>query len=236
MVLLYSKGKGFCLFRYLRTVWCGRLVHFYCKTYKDLFKIEFKHSIFFFSLMRLLSPLYISLTVSISSDTINYLALVSLTSRLLFHNYSSGRYTAFSLNSGLFGAILLEGIRQCLLHGRVRSGLSAEKSDSPWNPDKASRLKSQNDAVFIILLGLLCFRRSPIKAKTSESTNRNLFWAVGLFSAHILQTIPSVTCLFHLITQFLFCFVGPFLLTSVFIKHKNNLYGIWDEAEMNLDQ
>jgi len=174
---------------------------------KDLFKIEFKHSIFFFSLMRLLSPLYISLTVSISSDTINNLALVSLISRLFFHNYSSGRYTAFSLNSGLFGSILL-----------------------------ASRLKSQNDAVFIILLGLLCFRRSPIRSQTSSSTNRNLFSAVGLFSAHILQTIPSVTCLFHLITQFLFCFVGPFLLTSVFIKHKNNLYGIWDEAEMNLNQ
>ena len=109
---------------------------------------------------------------------------------------------------------------------------------SPWNPNKASRLKSQNDAVFIILLGLLCFRRSPpIRAnhQTSESTNQNHFWAVGLFSAHILQTIPSVTCLFHVITQFLFCFVGPFLLTSVFIKHKNNLYGIWDEAEMNLN-
>ena len=96
------------------------------KTYKDLFKIEFKHSIFFFSLMRLLSPLYISLTVSISSDTINYLALVSLISRLLFHNYSSGRYTAFSLNSGLFGSILLAG-----LHGRPRSRTSPYSAIHP---------------------------------------------------------------------------------------------------------
>ena len=182
--------------------------------------------------MRLLSPLYISLTVSISSDTINNLALVSLISRLLFHNYSSGRYTAFSLNSGLFGSILLVGIRR-LVHTAVKS---VGMFNNTRNPDKASRLKSQNDAVFIILLGLLCFRRSPIRSQTSESTNQNLFWAVGLFSAHILQTIPSVTCLFHLITQFLFCFVGPFLLTSVFIKYKNNLYGIWDEAEMNLNQ
>ena len=180
--------------------------------------------------MRLLAPLYISLTVSISSDTINNLALVSLISRLLFHNYSSGRYTAFSLNSGLFGSILLVGIRR-----QVRQVRPKDKQCTR-NPDKASRLKSQNDAVFIILLGLLCFRRSPIRSQTSESTNQNLYWAVGLLSAHILQTIPSVTCLFHLITQFLFCFVGPFLLTSVFIKYKNNLYGIWDEAEMNLNQ
>ena len=126
MVLLYSKGIGFYFSAIVTSLYRTRTVDRYpwtvchkrlnIKTYKDLFKIEFKHSIFFFSLMRLLSPLYISLTVSISSDTINYLALVSLISRLLFHNYSSGRYTAFSLNSGLFGSILLAG-----LHGRSRT-------------------------------------------------------------------------------------------------------------------
>ena len=106
------------------------------KSKKDLLTIEFKHSIFFFSLMRLLSPLYISLTVSISSDTIYNLALVSLISRLLFHNYSSGRYTAFSLNSGLFGSILLAG-----LHGRPRS------RTSPQQNGRVLGYPSQNDTV-----------------------------------------------------------------------------------------
>ena len=117
-IKFYSHSNGPSLFernwfsRISRTASFKLVWRYLLNLKKDLFKIEFKHSIFFFSLMRLLSPLYISLTVSISSDTINNLALVSLISRLLFHNYSSGRYTAFSLNSGLFGSILLVGIRR----------------------------------------------------------------------------------------------------------------------------
>ena len=86
-----------------------------------------KHSAFFMSLLFLLSPIYSSLTglasqnlpfltsdpklrpwkVSISSDTINNLSGILMIIRLLFHDYTSARYTAVSLNSGLFGSILL---------------------------------------------------------------------------------------------------------------------------------
>ena len=52
--------------------------------------------------------------------------------RLLFHDYIRAHYTAVSLNSGLFGSILL-----------------------------ASRLDSHNQTVLIILLGLLLFRKTP---------------------------------------------------------------------------
>lgn len=168
---------------------------------RELLNLSIKHSIFFMSLLFLLSPIYSSLTVSISSDTINNLSGFFMLVRLLFHDYINAHYTAVSLNSGLFAAILL-----------------------------ASRLASHNQTVLIILLGLLLFRKTP-----KNTAN----FALVLFLFHLAQqSLYSRHCglqiTLHILAQVLLCFIGPYLLTTVFIKHKNNIYGIWDEAEMKL--
>ena len=89
--------------------------------------------------------------------------------RLLFHDYTSARYTAVSLNSGLFGSILLasrlhrDAVLQVSAKVQVAFGYTAE---------------SNNQTVLIILLGLLLFRKTPKKT---------LSFAVTLFSFHIIQ-------------------------------------------------
>jgi len=63
--------------------------------------------IFFPSVIIILGPIYADLTSSISSDTILNLGFISFLSRLLFYDYEKGETTAVSLNSALFGAIIL---------------------------------------------------------------------------------------------------------------------------------
>ena len=118
--------------------------------------------------------------------------------RLLFHDYTSARYTAVSLNSGLFGSILL-----------------------------ASRLHSNNQTVLIILLGLLLFRKTPKKTLSFAVTlfsfhiiqqylyiqrNGQIF---RLFKVRnvTLNRKSGLQCWLHIIAQVLICFIGPYLLT-----------------------
>jgi len=152
---------------------------------------------FLSSVIIILSPIYADLTSSISSDTILNLATLSFVTRLLFYDYDKGSYTAVSLNSAVFGAIIL-----------------------------SSRLQTSFAATILVISALLMFRSSRCQ------------FPVAFYAFYLVQTLARGDlhqAAFSLILQFIFCILGPFLLRDkYFLRDKNRIYGIWDEAEMDL--
>ena len=157
--------------------------------------------LFFPSVIIILGPIYADLTSSISSDTILNLAIASLVIRLLFYDYNNGTYTAVSLNSALFGAIIL-----------------------------SSRLQTSLAATILVGCALIIFRWSM----RMSTGNQVVIFCLLQLSQAVFNHDYQLAALSALL-QFCFCILGPYLLChDHFLKRKNRIYGLWDEAEMDL--
>ena len=169
--------------------------------YHDFIASKFSISnIFFPAMIVILGPIYSNLTSSFSSDTILNLAVVCLSIRIIFYDFYLGSFTAISLNSALFGAIIL-----------------------------SSRLDTSFSAAILVASALCIFRH------TCQLSNRAVTY---VYISQLAQTVFNgefKTSIFSVLFQFIFCILGPYLICHpMFLKNKNRIYGIWDEAEIRI--
>ena len=91
----------------------------------------------------------------------------------------------------------------------------------------SSRLENAFDSVIMVATALILFSNS-----SSFSEHRICFF-LQLFQVALLnqKSLIFISCFL----QFMICVAGPFLISSkTALNWKNNVYGIWDEAELSL--
>nr|AEE61510.1 unknown [Dendroctonus ponderosae] len=203
-VLLYGMTfTGFVCFVFYR---CIRLV----KTPQEFTIDRKKHSLghdvrtvlTFIAFGQLFSPVLHTLTDTISTDTIHTMAFLMFIVHLVFFDY--GVPAAIVSKSVSLSAAIFASI--CL----------------------ASRLASASEAFVLLALATQLFALSPIL--------RNLFnhhpiitAILFLIDLHFLLLISSVGAVLFLSAVFLINLICPVLFVK-YQKHKDNIYGPWDEA------
>ena len=89
---------------------------------------------------------------------------------------------------------------------------------------------SLSAAACLVASALAIFRSIQFSSKYELLFYLLLQVTQSIFLAQVQQAVFLLFC------QTCICAVGPFLLCqNVFLRGKNRIYGIWDEAEMNLD-
>ncbi|RUS78893.1 hypothetical protein EGW08_013336 [Elysia chlorotica] len=175
---------------------------------RQLFWQHARSCFLFQALSMALSPILVSLTETISTDTIYAMTTVMLLANFLFYNYNyseEGHVPGpLSLNAGVFASVCL-----------------------------ASRLHTAWHAFTTVTVSFQLFALGP-----SLRRNLKLWWP----EVHLASNLVTVVaCLAFLATKSV---VGAvlYLLATLFImavcplwlfslqKHKNNIYGPWDEA------
>nr|XP_022323332.1 phosphatidylinositol N-acetylglucosaminyltransferase subunit C-like isoform X2 [Crassostrea virginica] len=162
-----------------------------------------------------LSPVLVSLTETISTDTIYAMTTVMLLANLAFHNYGVQAAVvseAFSLNAGIFASVCL-----------------------------ASRLHSSWHAFATVLFSLQIFGlwprlRHKIKATTEAFPRMNvaLTVVVGFLALLALFTVSMVPAVMFILGHLFITFICPAWLISL-QPLKNNIHGPWDEAVISND-
>ena len=159
-----------------------------------------------------LSPLYQKLTISISSDTIGASSVLLLAAHLYLHNYQFSK----SITETASGAVSLGS-------AIATSVLLSSRLDSP-------------DQVFSFLsFALALFVLSPFFRKHLSRLSRkaHVIGTLALFGITfraVGQVSASFAVAFGALIAFT-SFVCPWLLVSV-EKHKVQISGPWDEAEL----
>lgn len=90
----------------------------------------------------------------------------------------------------------------------------------------SSRLENALDSVIIVGTALLLFSSS------SNLSEHRIFFFLQFVQVALLnqKSLIFLSCFL----QFMICVVGPFLISSkAALSWKNNVYGIWDEAELS---
>jgi len=170
---------------------------------------DMKAVIIFCTASFVLSPVLMSLTDTISTDTIYAMATVMLLVHLISHNYifqlNFSNEGVVSFNAGIFATVCL-----------------------------ASRLSHLFQGYSLIVLSVLLFDVLPSLRRYLKLHLRpysNLFLSMSLFmlSVYMVAT-QTVTLAMMIVVLFLFItFICPYFLIHL-QPIKNNLYGPWDEA------
>nr|XP_022325065.1 phosphatidylinositol N-acetylglucosaminyltransferase subunit C-like isoform X4 [Crassostrea virginica] len=159
-----------------------------------------------------LSPVLVSLTETISTDTIYAMTTVMLLANLAFHNYGVQAAVvseAFSLNAGIFASVCL-----------------------------ASRLHSSWHAFATVLFSLQIFGLWPrLRHKIKEAfprMNVALTVVLGFLALLALFTVSMVPAVMFILGHLFITFICPAWLISL-QPLKNNIHGPWDEAVISND-
>jgi phosphatidylinositol glycan class C protein len=171
-----------------------------------------KPAALFISFLSAVSPILKTLTESISTDTIWAMTVGMLLVHLLFFNYGSDGATmvsgSISLNAAIFASVCL-----------------------------ASRLPSSFHGFVVVSLAVLMFALFPdfrVRCKAYHSSLLPLMTlAMVALTSAILASISLTGLVFYGLAVFSLTFVCP--LIFVRLQHlKNNIYGPWDEATIQL--
>lgn len=165
----------------------------------------------FCAVVVLLSPVFQTLTVSYTDDTIWALGIMSMFVHILFSDYGylNGNAVVYvqgvGVNAATFGSILL-----------------------------ASRIRSPLFGAALIGFGILCFNLSPIPRHYLKSYSLiahvgATFLLCGVTMGCLLQ-IPLLAGLFAFCVVVI-CFVVPWCFVKVQRRYKNQISGPWDEAK-----
>ncbi|XP_041369120.1 phosphatidylinositol N-acetylglucosaminyltransferase subunit C-like [Gigantopelta aegis] len=154
-----------------------------------------------------LSPLLVSLTETISTDTIYAMTTVMLLANLLFHDYGASAAMvsgALSLNAATFASVCL-----------------------------ASRLNTTWHAFATVTFSFELFALWPVlrhKLKTHYPRSQPLMTGiVGLAGVIALLTVSTSGAVMFSILNLFITFICPYWLTRLQL-YKNNIHGPWDEA------
>ncbi|XP_069119383.1 phosphatidylinositol N-acetylglucosaminyltransferase subunit C-like [Argopecten irradians] len=154
-----------------------------------------------------LSPVLVSLTETISTDTIYAMTTVMLMANLVFHDYGASAAMvseALSLNAGIFASVCL-----------------------------ASRLHTTWHAFATVTLSLLVFGLWPMLRKQMKKaipgSQIGMTLTLCSVSAVALVTVSAVAAVLGTLLLLFITFVCPAWLISL-QPYKDNIYGPWDEA------
>ena len=167
---------------------------------------EIKALIIFCTASFVLSPVLMSLTETISTDTIYAMTVVMLLIHLITHNYQpSSSDAVISFNAGIFATVCL-----------------------------ASRLAQLAQGYAFIVVSVLIFGFLPNLRRYLRTYSKPYVDVTLTFSFFILAFtmvwMQNVTIAIMLGFVFLFImFLCPYLLINL-LPLKNNVYGPWDEA------
>ncbi|XP_013382168.1 phosphatidylinositol N-acetylglucosaminyltransferase subunit C [Lingula anatina] len=156
-----------------------------------------------------LSPILMTLTDTISTDTVYAMTAAMLLANLLFHDYGADAAVvsgALSLNAAIFASVCL-----------------ASRLHTTWHAFTTVTL-----AVEVFALWPVLRRKLKVKVKHSQLVLTIILTLVTVVTIATLSTVAAVllTLLYVFIT-----FVCPAWLISL-QPYKNNIYGPWDEAEI----
>jgi phosphatidylinositol N-acetylglucosaminyltransferase subunit C len=170
-----------------------------------------QQAILFSSVVVLLSPIFQTLTVSYTDDTIWALGITAMFMHLLLTDYAylnavKAKYEqGVGVNAATFGSILL-----------------------------ASRIQSPMYGAALIGFGILCFNLSPIPRHFLKSYS--VMAHVGATMLLIGVTVGCLTQVPLLAALFGFCviticFALPWCFVKLQSRYKNQINGPWDEAK-----
>jgi phosphatidylinositol glycan class C protein len=170
-----------------------------------------KPSAIFVSFLVAVSPILKTLTESISTDTIWAMTVGMLLVHLVFFDYGSHGpivSSSISLNASIFSSVCL-----------------------------ASRLPSSLHAFVVVSLAVLVFALFPEFRNRFKDYHTAVFplttVAMVVFTVAILSAISLVGVVFYILGVLSITFLCPLLFVR--LQHlKNNIYGPWDEAAINL--
>jgi phosphatidylinositol glycan class C protein len=156
-----------------------------------------------------LSPILMTLTKTVSTDTIYAMTSFMLLVNLLFHDYEASSSTAVvsrsvSFNAGIFASVCL-----------------ASRLPTTWHAFSTVTFAVQIFALWPVLLRTL---KNHVPA---SQTFLNV--ALGLAVAVLMATVSTVGCLLFILLHLFISFVCPAWLIRL-QPYKNNIYGPWDEA------
>ncbi|KAL5018763.1 hypothetical protein ScPMuIL_004485 [Solemya velum] len=155
----------------------------------------------------LLSPVLVTLTETISTDTIYAMTTVMIIANLLFHDYGANAAMvsgAISLNAGIFASVCLASRLHTALHALATVTVALQ------------------------VFGLWPDLRRNLKA-TSRSTHPIMTVVLGLLAIGTLLSISVVAAILFTACHIFVTFVCPAWLMSL-QPYKNNIHGPWDEA------
>ncbi|GAB1598170.1 phosphatidylinositol N-acetylglucosaminyltransferase subunit C-like [Argonauta hians] len=171
---------------------------------------DLKTAVIFVSFSLILCPVLVSLTQTISTDTIYCMSTVMLLSNVLFHDYgphSAVVSSPLSLNAAIFAAVCL-----------------------------ASRLHTPLHAFSIVTFALEIFALWPmlrIELKKKGSICQNtMSIIIGVTASIALWSVSSFGATIFITVHLLINFASPLWLCRL-ESSKNNIYGPWDEAIIN---
>ncbi|XP_059149253.1 phosphatidylinositol N-acetylglucosaminyltransferase subunit C-like [Physella acuta] len=154
-----------------------------------------------------LSPVLVSLTETISTDTIYAMTTVMLFANLLFYNYNCNNHSvpgALSLNAAIFASVCL-----------------------------ASRLHTTWHAFTTVTTSFQLFALWPVLRQNIKVSHPRVHTWLTLFVAVIciigLGSKTIVGAVLYTLIIFLVTFIFPAWFCSL-QPQKNNIYGPWDEA------
>ncbi|CAH1170342.1 unnamed protein product [Phaedon cochleariae] len=151
---------------------------------------------------RLFSPVFHTLTDTISTDTIYTMTFVMMLVHLIFFDYGVGAAivsSSLSVSAVVFCSICL-----------------------------ASRLSSANNAFILITTAVVMFVLFPVLR--TEMNNPNSFKVLFLLlNTYFLYHVSIFATILFLLVVILICIIFPLLYVH-YQKYKENIYGPWDEA------
>lgn len=169
-----------------------------------LFSTIFVHRNYFFPAL-----FYFALIVALSPIYANLTTSISSDTILNLAMFSfSLRFVSFDFSSNAPGAVS----RNSALFGAIVL---------------SSRLENAFDSVIMVATALILFSNS------SSFSDHRIFFFLQLFQVALLnqKSLIFISCFL----QFMICVAGPFFISSkTALNLKNNVYGIWDEAELSL--
>ncbi|ESO92813.1 hypothetical protein LOTGIDRAFT_120032 [Lottia gigantea] len=172
---------------------------------------DMKTSIMFGGFSFSLSPVLVSLTETISTDTIYAMTSMMMIANILFYNYSADQDDVpgtLSLNAATFASICL-----------------------------ASRLNTTWHAFSIVLFSFEWFALWPLlrhRLKTIyPKCNNTITVVLGLLALVFLLSTTIPGAILFLSIHIFINFICPAFLKILQVR-KNNIYGPWDEAQPGL--
>ncbi|XP_076436257.1 phosphatidylinositol N-acetylglucosaminyltransferase subunit C-like [Babylonia areolata] len=180
------------------------------RTYVD----DVKTAVLFLGISFILSPVLVSLTETISTDTIYAMTTIMLLANLLFHDYTAAPNRvpgALSLSAAMFASVCL-----------------ASRLHTPWHAFATVTFSFQLFALWPVLRCRLQ-RYFSIRGQLSMTTTIT----AATFSA--LASMTTVGAVLYAVAFLFVTFVCPAWLISL-QRFKNNIYGPWDEAEIKVEK
>ncbi|XP_025112387.1 phosphatidylinositol N-acetylglucosaminyltransferase subunit C-like isoform X2 [Pomacea canaliculata] len=175
---------------------------------------DLKTALMFAGINFVLSPLLVSLTETVSTDTIYTMTTIMLLANLAFHDYTAAPHTvpgALSLNAAIFASVCL-----------------ASRLHTTWHAFATVTFSFKLFALWPVL-------RRRLQKHLSVAGQVAMTSVISAVTFCLMLSVSNVgTVLYSLIFIFI-TFVCPVWLIML-QPYKNNIYGPWDEAEIKEGQ